>query len=72
MSRRAAFNSIAKGSRDGYLRERGITLLGGGLDESPQAYKPIDQVIAVQQELVDVVGKFNPRIVRMADEAGDF
>jgi tRNA-splicing ligase RtcB (3'-phosphate/5'-hydroxy nucleic acid ligase) len=71
MSRKAALNSIAKGSRDGYLRERGITLLGGGLDESPQAYKPIDQVIAVQQELVDVVGKFNPRIVRMADEAGD-
>jgi tRNA-splicing ligase RtcB (3'-phosphate/5'-hydroxy nucleic acid ligase) len=72
MSRKAAFNSIAKNSRDGYLRERGITLLGGGLDESPQAYKPIDRVIAVQQDLVDVVGKFNPRIVRMADEAGDF
>jgi tRNA-splicing ligase RtcB len=72
MSRKAALNAIARTSRDGYLRERGITLLGGGLDESPQAYKPIDQVIAVQQDLVDVVGKFNPRIVRMADQAGDF
>ncbi|MCX6081837.1 MAG: RtcB family protein [Chloroflexi bacterium] len=72
MSRKAALNSISKLSRDSYLKERGITLLGGGLDESPQAYKPIEKVIAAQQELVDVIGKFSPRIVRMADDAGDF
>jgi tRNA-splicing ligase RtcB len=72
MSRKAALNSISKRLRDDYLKERGVTLLGGGLDESPQAYKPIDQVIAAQQELVEVVGKFTPRIVRMADEAGEF
>jgi tRNA-splicing ligase RtcB len=71
MSRKAAFDSISKSSRDDYLRERGVTLLGGGLDESPQAYKPIEKVIAAQQELVDVVGKFTPRIVRMADEPGE-
>jgi hypothetical protein len=29
-----------------------VTLLGGGLDESPQVYKPIEKVIAAQQELV--------------------
>jgi tRNA-splicing ligase RtcB len=72
MSRKAALNSISKSSRDAYLKERGVTLLGGGLDESPQAYKPIDQVIAAQQELVEVLGKFSPRLVRMADEAGEF
>jgi tRNA-splicing ligase RtcB (3'-phosphate/5'-hydroxy nucleic acid ligase) len=72
MSRTAALNSISKLARDSYLKERGVTLLGGGLDESPQAYKPIDQVIAAQQELVDVIGKFSPRIVRMADEAGNY
>ena len=72
MSRKQAINSIAKASRDAYLKERGVHLLGGGLDESPQAYKPIDQVIAAQSELVDVMGKFSPRIVRMADEAGEF
>jgi tRNA-splicing ligase RtcB len=71
MSRKAAFDSISKSSRDEYLKERGVTLLGGGLDESPQAYKPIEKVIAAQQELVDVVGKFTPRIVRMADEPGE-
>jgi tRNA-splicing ligase RtcB len=72
MSRTAALGSISKSARDQYLKERGVTLLGGGLDESPQAYKPIEKVIAAQQELVDVIGKFSPRIVRMADESGDF
>jgi tRNA-splicing ligase RtcB (3'-phosphate/5'-hydroxy nucleic acid ligase) len=71
MSRTAALNSISRSTRDEYLKERGITLLGGGLDESPQAYKPIEDVIAAQHDLVDVIGKFTPRIVRMADEPGD-
>jgi len=72
MSRRAAISTITKTMRDTYLHERGVTLLGGGLDESPQAYKDIQEVITAQQDLVDIVGKFTPRIVRMADEPGDF
>ena len=72
MSRKAALDSISRSARDAYLKERGVTLLGGGLDELPQAYKPIDQVIAAEQDLVEVIGKFSPRIVRMADEAGEF
>ncbi|MCA1900049.1 MAG: RtcB family protein [Chloroflexi bacterium] len=71
MSRKAALNSISKAARDAYLRERGVTLLGGGMDESPQAYKPIEEIIKAQSTLVDVIGKFVPRIVRMANEAGD-
>lgn len=72
MSRKAALNSISKKDRDNYLKEHGVTLLGGGMDESPQAYKPIDTIIAAQHNLVDVIGKFTPRIVRMADEAGEY
>jgi tRNA-splicing ligase RtcB len=71
MSRKAAINSISRSARDAYLRERGVILLGGGLDESPQAYKPIDSIIAAQHDLVDVIGRFTPRIVRMANEPGD-
>jgi tRNA-splicing ligase RtcB len=71
MSRRNALNSISRSARDEYLKKNGVTLLGGGIDESPQAYKPIEEVIAAQQELVEVLGKFTPRIVRMADEPGD-
>jgi tRNA-splicing ligase RtcB len=71
LSRRAALNSITKTERDRYLKERGIILLGGGLDEAPQAYKPIEQVIGAQGDLVEIVAKFMPVVVRMTDEAGD-
>jgi len=71
MSRRAALQTVPKADRDRYLRERGVTLLGGGIDESPQAYKRIEAVIAAQRDLVDIVGTFTPRIVRMASEPGD-
>jgi tRNA-splicing ligase RtcB len=71
MGRRAAMQAITKTERDRYLQKRGVTLLGGGLDESPQAYKDIESVIEAQRELIEVVGKFEPRIVRMADEPGD-
>lgn len=65
MSRRQAKNTITKSEQKKYLKERGVKLIGGDLDEAPQAYKPIDQVIAAQQDLVDIVGRFAPRIVRM-------
>jgi tRNA-splicing ligase RtcB (3'-phosphate/5'-hydroxy nucleic acid ligase) len=72
MSRKAAINSITKTARDAYLKERGIILVGGGMDEAPQAYKDIEAIIAAQDDLVEILGKFTPRIVRMADEPGDF
>jgi tRNA-splicing ligase RtcB (3'-phosphate/5'-hydroxy nucleic acid ligase) len=71
MSRKSAINSITRPQRDRYLEQRGVKLLGGGLDEAPQAYKDINEVIAAQNDLVEIVGKFAPRIVKMADEAGD-
>jgi tRNA-splicing ligase RtcB len=71
MSRRAALERVARADRDRYLAERGVTLLGGGIDESPQAYKRIQDVIAAQSDLVDIIGIFTPRIVRMATEPGD-
>ena len=71
MSRNAALKSITKTRRDAYLREKGITLLGGGLDEAPQAYKSIDTVIAAQQDLVEIIGRFSPKIVMMTDDLRD-
>ncbi|HEX8551349.1 MAG TPA: RtcB family protein [Abditibacteriaceae bacterium] len=70
MSRREANNSITKTQRDRYLEERGVKLLSAGLDEAPQAYKDIETVVAAQSELVEIVGKFSPRIVKMADDGG--
>jgi tRNA-splicing ligase RtcB len=65
MSRRQATASITKTERDRYLKERGVTLISAGIDESPQAYKPIEVVMAAQADLVDIVGKFTPLMVRM-------
>jgi len=72
MSRKAAKHAVSRDQRDSYLRDYGVTLLGGGLDESPQAYKPIDRILHAQRDLVQVIGKFHPKIVRMADEAGRY
>ncbi|MEL6307094.1 MAG: RtcB family protein [Chloroflexota bacterium] len=68
MSRRQAKKTISKAAQMGYLKERGIELLGGGLDEAPHAYKDIHEVIEAQADLIEVVGEFQPKIVRMAND----
>jgi len=65
MSRTAAMNSITHALLKETLEKHGVKLLGGGLDEAPQAYKNIGEVMQSQQELVDIVGRFTPKIVRM-------
>jgi len=72
LSRKAALSTVTKTERDRYLKERGVTLLGGGLDEAPQAYKPIETIMAAQSDLVSIVGIFQPLLVRMAGERGDY
>jgi tRNA-splicing ligase RtcB len=47
------------------LKEHGVKLIGGGLDEAPFAYKDINEVMQSQTTLVDVLGKFYPAIVQM-------
>lgn len=71
MSRNEAFKNITKKMRDAYLRERGVKLLGGGLDESPQAYKRIDEIMAAQRDLVEIIARFQPRLVMMTDDPRD-
>ena len=68
MSRKQAFEKVDAKQWQKLLNNRSITLLGGSLDEAPQAYKDIDEVMAAQADLVEVVAKFSPRIVRMADD----
>ena len=50
------------------LTAHNVTLIGGGLDEAPMAYKDIHLVMEAQKDLVDVVAKFIPKLVRMADD----
>jgi tRNA-splicing ligase RtcB len=35
------------------------------VDEAPMAYKAIETVVGLQDDLVDLVGRFTPKIVRM-------
>ncbi|MCC5917231.1 MAG: RtcB family protein [Cryomorphaceae bacterium] len=48
------------------LKMRDVQLIGGGVDEAPMAYKDIHEVIEHQGELIEVLGTFTPKIVRMA------
>jgi tRNA-splicing ligase RtcB len=50
------------------LSSAGVSLIGGSVEEAPLAYKNIDRVMDMQKELVDVHGKFMPKIVRMNKE----
>jgi tRNA-splicing ligase RtcB (3'-phosphate/5'-hydroxy nucleic acid ligase) len=68
MSRTKAVKTIKQTDFRAYLQEMGVSLIGGGLDEAPMAYKDIHQVMAAQTDLVNVVAKFTPKMVRMADD----
>jgi len=65
MSRSKAMQSITHSALKDELRAHGVKLIGGGLDEAPFAYKDIHAVMDSQKQLVDVVGLFYPRIVKM-------
>src|SRR5690606_24008647 len=68
MSRTKAKQTLSKKEVEKHLRKAGIELMGSGIDEAPMVYKDIHQVMAHQQDLVEVIGVFNPKIVRMCGE----
>jgi len=65
MSRNVAKQTFTESQMKKYLHEHGVELIGGGTDESPLAYKNIHEVIKHQTDLVEILGVFHPRIVRM-------
>ncbi len=67
MSRTAAKKQFNWSQVRPALQAAGIRLLSAGIDESPGVYKDIHQVMAAQTDLVDVVARFDPAIVKMAD-----
>lgn len=68
MSRSKAIKNISREEMRGILKAHEVTLIGAGLDEAPMAYKDINLVMEAQTALVDVVARFTPKIVRMADD----
>ena len=68
MSRSKAKTELSKKDVAKYIKDSGVTLIGAGLDEAPMAYKNINEVMNQQKELVDVIGSFTPKIVRMCGD----
>lgn len=50
------------------LLKKGVRILSAGSDEVPGVYKDIHEVMAQQSDLVETVGRFDPRIVKMCDD----
>lgn len=67
MSRTAAREKFRWKQFKELFERAGVQLLSAGIDEAPGAYKDIHAVMAAQRDLVDVVGRFDPKIVKMAD-----
>jgi tRNA-splicing ligase RtcB (3'-phosphate/5'-hydroxy nucleic acid ligase) len=45
-----------------------VTLMSASLDEAPMACKDSIEVMVAPNELVEALGRFDPKIVRMAHQ----
>lgn len=50
------------------LEKKGVIVLSAGADEVPGAYKNIEDVMREQQDLVETIARFDPKIVKMCDD----
>lgn len=66
MSRTKAMETFEWEKVNRILKERGVKLISAGLDEVPGVYKDIHEVMAAQSDLVEVLGRFDPKLVKMA------
>ncbi len=66
MSRSAAKKAYHWSDANALLARNKVKVLSAGIDELPMVYKDIDSVMAAQQDLVAVIARFQPRLVKMA------
>ncbi len=66
MSRTQAKKTLQWSEARALLEKQRVTLISAGLDEVPMVYKDIDTVMAAQSNLVEVLARFQPRLVKMA------
>jgi tRNA-splicing ligase RtcB (3'-phosphate/5'-hydroxy nucleic acid ligase) len=65
LSRRKAKSTLSMEKLKKVLKKHDVELIGGAPDESPAVYKDIHQVMEAQKDLVNILAKFYPKIVRM-------
>ncbi|MCP4021703.1 MAG: RtcB family protein [Desulfobacteraceae bacterium] len=66
MSRNAAMKRFSFNDLQQILQKKKVFLISAGLDEIPMAYKDIKVVMNQQKDLVEIVAKFDPKLVKMA------
>src|ERR1700759_2435815 len=69
--RKEAKRRFSRAQMDQWLSERGVTLIGADLDESPMAYRRLPDVLAQHAGTVKVLHTLRPFAVAMAGE-GEF
>lgn len=68
MLRQKAKEQFTQSALKKLLTQNQVTLIGGSVEEMPWAYKDIDRVMPAQESMVEIHGRFMPRIVRMNKE----
>jgi tRNA-splicing ligase RtcB len=66
MSRTAAIKKFNRSDLTRLLVKKGVTLISAGIDEAPMAYKRIEEVMDQQKDLVEIIARFDPKLVKMA------
>jgi tRNA-splicing ligase RtcB len=68
MSRTQAKQKYSWRAEQKDLEKRGVRVLSAGADEVPGVYKNIEQVMAQQRDLVEVIARFDPKVVKMCGD----
>lgn len=68
MSRTVARNTFRWKAVRNDLDKKGVRVVSAGIDEAPGVYKDIHQVMAAQSDLVEMIARFDPKIVKMCDD----
>jgi tRNA-splicing ligase RtcB len=59
---------VDRGMHDAWIKEAGVEVRGGDLDESPFSYKRIEAVLAAHAGTINILHKLRPIGVCMADD----
>jgi tRNA-splicing ligase RtcB (3'-phosphate/5'-hydroxy nucleic acid ligase) len=68
MSRSQAIKTLDWAAWKSEIKNRGVRVLSCGLDEVPGVYKDIRKVMEQQMDLVNIVARFDPKLVKMSDD----
>jgi tRNA-splicing ligase RtcB (3'-phosphate/5'-hydroxy nucleic acid ligase) len=66
--RREAIRRFTPQAMDDWLQQKGVIRRGGGVDESPQAYRRLDDVLADHASTIRIQHRLRPLVVVMAGQ----